>query len=585
MHSFFSLRRMAALILSLMGFAAHVCADEIVSFLESRNGQLNIGTYQYWFNVSSPQILRFRLEALSGTSNITISRRRPDTGVDELIFFARYGGSYGSLGDKGYREFNLQAGDHTIRLNSSITSGWIRMTEITLENPPPANQAPSIEWQEAPSSATVGQTYRISACAHDPDGNLTQVNVWKNGQPFAFAGGGNGTDGDSGNSTSDNTPSTVTFTAQAVDSAGLSSAVISHAITIDTPPNAAPTIAWGAVPAVVDSGQRYTISARATDPDGNLRTIHIWKDGGAFASTEGGNGSTSEASNQSADTGPRTVTYIARATDASGATSPTLTHTVTVEAPVPVQFSLVTSAGTGGTVSPGGLFMEGSSISVTATPDALHDFVGWSGDASGTNNPIAILMNRNRAVHALFALKSYSLVTSAIGSGIVTMGGTYPHGSIVTISATPAPNARFAGWAGDATGMVPTVVIVMDAPKLVQAVFADKQAQTISFSALADVSVGAAPFSLNAVASSGLPVYYGVSGPAMIMGNQLQVIAPGVVSVEARQDGNDFYLPALPVVRTFNVVAPAVLKYRAPNRTLLQSETNRGLVPFVIEQP
>jgi hypothetical protein len=37
---------------------------------------------------------------------------------------------------------------------------------------------------------------RFPAHGHDADGNLTQVNVWKNGSAFAFAGGGNGTDGD-----------------------------------------------------------------------------------------------------------------------------------------------------------------------------------------------------------------------------------------------------------------------------------------------------------------------------------------------------------------------------------------------------
>ena len=46
------------------------------------------------------------------------------------------------------------------------------------------------------------------------------------GAPFAFAGGGNGTDGDSGNPTSDTGPQTVTFTAQAVDGDGATSPVI-----------------------------------------------------------------------------------------------------------------------------------------------------------------------------------------------------------------------------------------------------------------------------------------------------------------------------------------------------------------------
>ena len=99
-----------------------------------------------------------------------------------------------------------------------------------------ANRAPSIAWQSAPGTVEMGQVYSVSAQGSDPDGNLTQVNVWKNGQPFAFAGGGDGTNGNSGNQTSDGSPQTVIYTAQAVDVTGAVSELISFTVIVTAPP-------------------------------------------------------------------------------------------------------------------------------------------------------------------------------------------------------------------------------------------------------------------------------------------------------------------------------------------------------------
>jgi hypothetical protein len=48
------------------------------------------------------------------------------------------------------------------------------------------------------------------------------------------------------------------------------------------------------------------------------------------------------------------------------------------------------------------------------SPDAAHDFAGWSGDAGGSANPLAVLMDRAKSVQANFALKSFTLTTSAM---------------------------------------------------------------------------------------------------------------------------------------------------------------------------
>jgi hypothetical protein len=65
--------------------------------------------------------------------------------------------------------------------------------------------------------------------------------------------------------------------------------------------------------------------------------------------------------------------------------------------------------------------------------------------------------------------------------------------------------------------------------------------QTISFGALPNMTYGVAPIALTATASSGLPVSYTVTGPAMVSGSTLTVTGAGNVTVTANQTGNADY--------------------------------------------
>jgi uncharacterized repeat protein (TIGR02543 family) len=93
-------------------------------------------------------------------------------------------------------------------------------------------------------------------------------------------------------------------------------------------------------------------------------------------------------------------------------------RTITSSAPVPINdgylpesnlFTLNTlrrtlSAATlaGGAVSGLGEFINGTSTSVTATADAGYTFVGWTGSASGTENPLTIVMDADKTIGADF---------------------------------------------------------------------------------------------------------------------------------------------------------------------------------------
>ena len=79
--------------------------------------------------------------------------------------------------------------------------------------------------------------------------------------------------------------------------------------------------------------------------------------------------------------------------------------------------------------------------------------------------------------------------------------------------------------------------------------------QTITFTGLpATATYGSAgPYTLNATASSGLPVTYAVTGPAILSGSTLTITGAGTVTVTASQAGNTNYAPATPVSQTIVV--------------------------------
>jgi hypothetical protein len=69
------------------------------------------------------------------------------------------------------------------------------------------------------------------------------------------------------------------------------------------------------------------------------------------------------------------------------------------------QFSLTIAANGSGhvAVSPrANRYSTGQVVSVTATPDVGQIFTGWSGDASGTTNPLSVTMNQSKAIVANF---------------------------------------------------------------------------------------------------------------------------------------------------------------------------------------
>ncbi len=129
--------------------------------------------------------------------------------------------------------------------------------------------------------------------------------------------------------------------------------------------------------------------------------------------------------------------------------------------PVIPQYSLTVDLigdGSGSVTPAGGIFDSGTVVTITASADAGSQFNGWSGDVSGSSNPIDIVMNGNKNITGSFSIISipeYTLSINTVGQGSVTLdpvGGVYPEGTIVTITATADAGSQFDGWSGDLSG-------------------------------------------------------------------------------------------------------------------------------------
>jgi len=134
-----------------------------------------------------------------------------------------------------------------------------------------------------------------------------------------------------------------------------------------------------------------------------------------------------------------------------------------------------------GTVSlnpPGGSYNAGTVVTLTAIPASGWEFIGWSGDLSGSTNPAAITMNGNKTVTTTFNQlppPQYTLMVNKVGSGSVALnppGGVYDENTVVTLTATPGAGYQFSGWSGDLNGATNPAAITIDTNKTVTATFA-----------------------------------------------------------------------------------------------------------------
>ncbi len=166
------------------------------------------------------------------------------------------------------------------------------------------------------------------------------------------------------------------------------------------------------------AGQNATFSVTA---GGSSPLSYQW----SFNGTSVGNATASSytrANVQAADAG----TYLVVVTNAFGAVTSS-------PATLAVSMTLTAAATTGGTVSKNPdqtSYSPNSTVVLTATTNTGYAFTGWSGDASGTANPLSVQVTTNKVITANFASIVTDIILDNTNSAVTLNGvwttGTYP---------------------------------------------------------------------------------------------------------------------------------------------------------------
>jgi len=105
-------------------------------------------------------------------------------------------------------------------------------------------------------------------------------------------------------------------------------------------------------------------------------------------------------------------------------------------------------------------------VIVTATPSTGWYFGNWSGDATGTTNPLNVIMNSNMVITGNFLpYPTYTLTLVTNGQGTIALnppGGSYLSNSVVTVTATPAAGWVFTSWSGSTNSSTNPLSLTMN---------------------------------------------------------------------------------------------------------------------------
>lgn len=193
----------------------------------------------------------------------------------------------------------------------------------------------------------------------------------------------------------------------------------------------------------------------------------------------------------------------------------------------------------------------GNEVKLTATAAEGYTFSGWAGDASGSENPLTVIMDRSKSITAQFSPNSYVLNVNA-SNGSVTKNpdrASYEYGSQVSLTASAAEGFIFTGWSGDAAGSDNPLTVVMNSPKTITANFAvqtfaltvNAANGSISKSPDQDRYEYGSPVVLTAAAAAGY-TFSGWSGDATSSENPLTVLMNADKTISANFTVNYYAL-------------------------------------------
>ena len=430
-----------------------------------------------------------------------------------------------------------------VRLRGTATSGASNLDTLGVDDfSLTASALPTITTQPAAQSALAGQSVTFAVAA-TTTGPLTYQ--WrKNGSAIT------------GNASA--TTATLVLGPATSTSAGSYDVVVTDTVGSTTSDaavltfnKAAATVTLGSLTATYTGGPH---AASATTTPADLPVIFSYG-GSATPPTSAG---------------AYAVTATINSADYQGSASGTLTIAKAIATVVLGSLATTyngTARAVSATTSPAGLTVNITYDGVTNTPSNAGSYAAvgtisdanYQGSASGTlviakatqlisfPGPQQIVQPGAPVILSATASSGLTPVVFSIFSGNATLAGS-------TLTATDAnPVTVRAAQAGNANYNASSVDLIVTPGARVS--------QSITFLVPADRAANSGSVSLQATASSGLPVVFTVSsGPATISGTTLTLTGtPGTVAVRATQPGNPNFLPATDVVRQFNATTPLTL--------------------------
>lgn len=157
-------------------------------------------------------------------------------------------------------------------------------------------------------------------------------------------------------------------------------------------------------------------------------------------------------------------------------------YTLTVEA----------SPAEGGTVTGGGPYHYGDMATLTATPNEGYTFVSWNDGITQSTRTVSVTGNATyTAIFSAAGVNSYTITVKSNNAflGTVSGSGTYPEGSVITISAEASHQAHFVKWDDGNTDNPRSITVTQDATYTAE--FAANQNYSITVES-ADPSMGTA---------------------------------------------------------------------------------------------
>lgn len=134
-------------------------------------------------------------------------------------------------------------------------------------------------------------------------------------------------------------------------------------------------------------------------------------------------------------------------------------------------------------------YNSGEIVVLTATPATGYTFTEWTGDETGTQNPLSVIMNSNKVITANFTATTETYTLDVIAeNGTVEQDPVkidYNNGEIVVLTATPVTGYTFTGWTGDETGTQNPLSVTMNSNKDITANFTEIPPNTFTLNVIA----------------------------------------------------------------------------------------------------